>query len=115
MSPTFALGIALTAVLSAALTWALAWLVYRQRVAAQLQTALDEIQNEFERRVKSGVLSAGEELMPQLREQVRLGFQDALKQTEAGEMVESYAGAVNRSTEAVSKRLGTLLGFKSRG
>lgn len=104
----------LTALLSAALTWLVAWGFYRQRLGSEMQKMLGEIQGEFEARVKAGVLAAGEELLPALREQVKLGFQDALRETQAGSMVEQYAGAVNRSTDALTSRLGGLFGLKPR-
>lgn len=107
-------NVILTALLSAGLTWAAAWWFYKRRVASQLQATLEEIQDEFEQRVKSGVLAAGAELLPLLREQIKLGFQDALKQTETGEMVENYASAVNRGTDIITNRLGTLFGLKPR-
>lgn len=107
-------NVVLTALLSAALTWAVAWWFYTRRVATQIAQMLEEVQNEFEQRVKSGVLAAGHELLPELREQVKLGFQDALKQTEAGELVENYATAVNRGADIITSRLGTLFGIKSK-
>lgn len=107
-------NVILTALLSAALTWAVAWWFYKRRVASQLEQTLQEIQTEFEQRVKSGVLAAGEELLPALREQVKLGFQDALRETQAGAMVEGYATAVNRSADLLANRIGGLFGLKPR-
>lgn len=112
---TMGLHAAITALLSALLTWGVAYAFYRRRLGTEMQKMLGEIQAEFEARVKSGVLAAGEELLPALREQVKLGFQDALRETQAGSMVESYAGAVNRSTDALANRLGGLFGLKPRG
>lgn len=111
MTAALGFNVVLTALLSAALTWATAWWFYKRRVATQLEQTLNEIQTEFEQRVKAGVLAAGEELLPQLREQVKLGFQDALKGTEAAEMVENYATVVNRGTDLLANRLGTLFGI----
>ena len=114
MLATFGLNVLLTALLSAALTWLVAYGVYKRRLARELDSRLEQIQSEFEARVKSGVLAAGAELLPALREQVKLGFQDALRETQAGTMVEQYAGAVNRSTDALANRLGGMFGLKPR-
>ena len=114
MSTTLALQVVATALLSAAATGLLAWLAARRAMGAQLERRLAEIQAEFEARVKSGVLAAGTELLPALREQVKLGFQDALRETQTGAMVETYASAVNRSADALSQRLGGLFGGKPR-
>lgn len=111
---TMGLHAVLTALLSATLTWIVAWGFYRQRLGSEVQKMLGEVQAEFEARVKAGVLAAGEELLPTLREQVKLGFQDALRDTQTGTMVEQYAGAVNRSTDALANRLGGLFGVKPR-
>lgn len=104
--------IAATAFLSALATWALAYLWYELRLQAQLNAMLAETQNEFERRVKKGVLEAGEELLPQLREQVRRGFEDALAKSETANVVESAAGVVNLGTDIISSSLSSFLGIK---
>ena len=111
---TMGLQALLTALLSALLTWGIAYAFYRRRLGSEMQRMLAEVQAEFEARVKAGVLAAGQELLPALREQVKLGFQDALRETQAGSMVEQYAGAVNRSTDALANRLGGLFGAKPR-
>lgn len=107
-----AFGIVLTALLSAALTWLLAWLLYRRSLENRIDAQMLKIQAEFEARVRSGVLAAGNDLLPALREQVKLGFQDALRQTQTGELVETTAGAVNLGTELLSQRLGNLFALK---
>lgn len=112
MIAALGVNVVLTALLSAALTWVVAYWYYKQRLARELHTMLEDIQAEFEQRVKAGVLAAGEELLPAFREQVKLGFQDALRGTQTGEMVESYASAVNFGTELISRRLSGLLGGK---
>jgi hypothetical protein len=104
----------LTAVLSAGLTWVLAWLFYRAQLGAAFERELGHIQSEFEARVKAGVLAAGEELLPALREQVKLGFQDAMRETQTGVMVENYASAVNKTGDVLANRLGGLFGLKPR-
>lgn len=114
MTITLAFNVLLTALLSAALTWFVAFWVYKRRVESQLQATLAQIQAEFEQRVKNGVLAAGEELMPQLREQVRLGFQDALRQTQTGELVENAANVVNTGTDIITRNLGALFGIRAK-
>lgn len=107
-------NVVLTALLSAALTWVAAYWYYTRKLSKELDRALAEVQTEFEQRVKSGVLSAGQELLPALREQVKLGFQDALRETQTGAMVEGYASAVNRSADILANRLGGVFGLKPR-
>ena len=85
----------LTALASSAITLALAYVLYRRYWESALDRQLTEIQSEFEARVKSGVLAAGEELLPDLREQVRLGFSDALSQSHAAGLVEDTAKVMN--------------------
>lgn len=104
----------LTAVLSALLTWVFAYLWYQQRLKAELAAMLAATQDEFEQRVKQGVLAAGEELLPQLREQVRLGFSDALSKSEAAGMVENAASVVNLGTDILGSSLAAVLGIKPR-
>lgn len=111
---TMGLQVTLTALLTALLTWGVAYAFYRRRLGSEMQKMLGEIQAEFEARVKSGVLAAGEELLPALREQVKLGFQDALRETQTGAMVEGYATAVNRSADVLASRIGGLFGLKPR-
>lgn len=114
MAPVLAFQILGTALLTALLTWCAAWWMYRQRLEGALQAQLESIQSEFEARVRAGVLAAGEELLPAFREQVKLGFQDALKETQTGELVESYAGVVNRGADLLASRLGNLFGLKPK-
>lgn len=109
-----AFTLVLTAVLSSVLTLLLATLWYRHRIQPQIEQELLRLQAEFEQRVKHGVLTAGAELMPQLREQVRLGFQDALAKSEAAGLVENTAGVVNLGADIVSSGLGALFGIKPR-
>jgi hypothetical protein len=81
----------LTALLSSIVTWGLAYVLYRQRLEAELDRRLAQIQAEFEERVKSGVRAAALELLPDLREQVKLGFIDAMTQSRAAGLVEDTA------------------------
>lgn len=112
MSQALILGSLLSAVMAALLTALLFWLGFRLIFARKLERAILEVQDEFERRVHAGVVSAGQELMPELRTQVRKGFSDALKGTEAAEMVESYASVVNLGTDLIANRIGQIFGVK---
>lgn len=107
-------NVVLTALLSAALTWVAAYWYYTRRLSKSLESMLLEIQEQFEQRVKSGVLAAGEELLPAMREQVKLGFQDAFRESQTAAMVEGYASAMNRSADLLSNRLGGMFGIKPR-
>jgi hypothetical protein len=64
--------------------------------------------------VKAGVIAAGTELVPLMREQVKLGFQDALRGSQAAGIVENVAGVASTSSELVAGGLSALLGgFKA--
>lgn len=108
----------LTAALSAIATAALAYALYQMKLRQTLQAELVAIQDEFEKRVRRGVLAAGEELVPRFREQVSLGFQDALKKSQAAGMVEGAAGiasgAVNLGADIIETGLSAFLGIKPR-
>jgi hypothetical protein len=96
----------------ATLACAFAW--YRLWGARRLEAALVRIQGEFEQHVKRGVLAAGEELLPALREQVKLGFQDALRDSHAASVAEGTAKLVTGSTDLLVESLGNLFGLKKK-
>jgi hypothetical protein len=75
--------VVLTALLSSAVTCGAAWWLYQKRLRPAWEQELAAIQAEFETRVKNGVTAAGVDLLPALREQVALGFADALKKSSA--------------------------------
>lgn len=103
-----------TALLSALCTAGVAYLWFRVQLKAALDTELAAVQDEFELRVRRGVLAAGEELLPQLRQQVALGFQDALGKSQAAGLVENAAGAVNLGAGIIETGLSAFLGIKPR-
>lgn len=102
------------AVLGALAALALAWLWYRGWGQRRLEAALVQVQEEFEQHVKRGVLAAGEELLPALREQVKLGFQDALKGSHAAGIAEGTAKIVTGSTDLLVDSLSNLFGLKKK-
>lgn len=75
---SLAFAVIVTALLSSVLTWVLAWLWFRHHLAAQLQARLARLEDDFEARVKAGVLAAGEELLPKYRKAVAEGFTQAI-------------------------------------
>lgn len=85
------LMILLTALISSAMTLSLAYVIYVRDLKPQLDRQLEQIQAEFEARVRAGVLAAGQELLPDFREQVKLGFTDALSQSHTAGLVEETA------------------------
>jgi hypothetical protein len=103
-----------TAFATSAVTLALAWLAFRFWARPRLAAELEASQQEFERRVKAGVLAAGHELLPALREQVRLGFEDALKGSHAVNIAEGTAKIVSGSADLLVDRLGNLFGLKKK-
>lgn len=108
------IGVGAAALASSLCTVGLALLLYRVRGRRRIEAELLAIQNEFERRVKSGVISAGEELLPAFRAQVALGFQDALRQSTAAGLMESTAKVVTGSTDLLADSLGNLFGLKPK-
>ena len=109
-----AIVIAVTALASSALTLALGWLVYRTWGRPRLDAELLKMQQAFEQRVRAGVLAAGHDLLPALREQVRLGFTDALKSSHAAGIAEGTAKIVTGSTDLLVDSLSNLFGLKKK-
>jgi hypothetical protein len=103
-----------TALGSSVLTLALAWLAYRGWVQQRLEAQVLLLQDTFEQRVRSGVLAAGRELLPALREQVKLGFQDALKDSHAAGIAEGTAKIVSGSAELLADSVNNLFGLKKK-
>jgi hypothetical protein len=64
--------------------------------------------------VRAGVLAAGTDLLPALREHVKLGFQDALKGSAAAGIAEGTAKIVSGSTDLVTDALSNLFGLKKK-
>ena len=111
---TMLIGVLVTALASSALTLVLGWLAYRLWGQSRLDAELVKLQDAFEQRVRSGVLAAGRELLPALREQVKLGFQDALKDSHAAGIAEGTAKIVTGGADVVSDALSSLLGLKKK-
>lgn len=89
----------------------IAWRVWGK---PQLDAEMLTMQDQFEQRVRAGVLKAGEELLPALREQVRLGFTDALKSSHAAGIAEGTAKIVAGSTDLLVDSLSNLFGLKKK-
>jgi hypothetical protein len=102
------------ALASSLITVALAWLWYQAHGRARLEAQLAQAQDEFERRVKAGVSAAAIELLPALREQVALGFTDALGKSHAAGIAEGTAKIVTGSTQLLTESLGNLFGLRKK-
>jgi GTP cyclohydrolase III len=81
----------LTALMSSVITLSLAYLISRLYLQPRFERQLQQIQAEFEARVKAGVRNAGDELLPDFRQQVKLGFTDALSESHTAGLVEETA------------------------
>ena len=103
-----------TAVATSATTLALAYALYAAHVRNELDAKLLEVQDEFEKRVKAGVLAAGRELLPELRREVSEGFRDVLKESHAAGIAEGTAKIVAGSTDLLVDGLSNLLGLKKK-
>ena len=110
-----ALLLLLTALCSSLLTWGIAWWLYRSSLEARLDRRLEQLQMEFEARVKSGVTAAALELLPELRKQVSQGFLEAMAQSRAAGLVEDTAKVVSAGAGIgagiVESGLNALFGF----
>jgi hypothetical protein len=93
---------------------ALAYVAYRLWGESRLERAIAEIEEQFEERVRKGVLAAGEQLLPAFREQVALGFRDALKASHAAGIAEGTAKIVTGSTDLLVDSLSNLFGLKKK-
>jgi len=100
-----------TAVATSATTLAFAYVLYAVHVRAELDARLLAVQDEFEKRVKAGVLAAGRELLPELRREVSEGFRDVLKASHAAGIAEGTAKVVTGSTDLLVSSLSNLLGL----
>jgi len=106
--------VVVTALASSALTVLLGFTVWRLWAAPRLDAQLLQIQDAFEQRVRAGVMAAGTDLLPALREHVKLGFQDALKGSAAAGIAEGTAKIVSGSTDLVTDALSNLFGLKKK-
>lgn len=106
--------IAVTALVTSVLTLVLGALAWRLWGQPRFDAELLKIQDEFEKRVRAGVLAAGQELLPAFREQVALGFADVLKESHAAGIAEGTAKIVTGSTGLVMDRLSDLFGLKKK-
>ena len=106
--------VVVTALASSVLTLALGALAYRAWARPRLDAELLKVQDAFEQRVRAGVLAAGRELLPALREQVKLGFQDAMKDSHAAGIAEGTAKIVTGSTDMLVDGLSNLFGLKKK-
>lgn len=96
---------------SSVLTLAAAYLFYALWGRSRLEARLALLQGEVEASVKKGVLSAGEELLPELRRQVAGGFADVLEKSHAAGIAEGTAKIVTSSTDMVTGAISSLLGL----
>lgn len=102
------------ALLGGVVTLGLAFVAWRLWGARALDAKLASVQDEFERHAKAGVLAAGQELLPALREQVRLGFEDALRGSKVAGLAEGTAKVVAGSADLLVDGLGNLFGLKKK-
>lgn len=106
-----AILVLVTALVTAIVTLALAALVYKLVVAPRLERRAEQIGEDLQARVRAGVQQAGEDLLPKFREQVALGFRDALAAAARGEHVEESVRAMARSgADLLEDSLGALFG-----
>lgn len=103
-----------SALLSSVFTLGFAYVFYRLRGEQKLAAELLLIQNEFENRVRAGVLAAGRELLPEFRREVAAGFKEALQQSHAAGLAEDAAKVVTGAAGLLESSLGNLFGLKQK-
>lgn len=103
-----------SALLSSVVTLGLGYALYRLWGERKLGGELLVIQDEFEGRVRRGVLAAGRELLPELRKEVAGGFQDALQQSRAAGLAEDAAKVVTGAAGLLESGLGNLFGLRPK-
>lgn len=92
-----------TALLSSMLTWLIAWAFFKFHLADEVDALKQQIGDELEERVRSGVVSGGQELLPEFRKEVKEGFLDALRGA-------PVSGAMSDAARNVAKTGAELLG-----
>lgn len=106
-----ALSILITALLSSVITLAILAVVTQRMVIPKFKAWLqEEVLPEFRAQVKNGAIDSGDTLLPKFRENVRDGFNDAIRDQMAGQVFEDAAKSVAKKMEG---GLGALLGRKA--
>lgn len=95
-----------TALLTAFLSAGLFILYYRRVLQPELDRQLERAGVMLEERVKKGVLSAGEELLPRFRDKVTEGFTRALSEWPSSE----FSRVAKTGANLVEEGLNTLFG-----
>ncbi len=75
-----------TAVTTSVAMLTVGYLVYVKKLKPDLEARLGKVGDEVEERVRAGVLSAGQELLPEFRDKVTEGFTRALAEWPASEV-----------------------------
>lgn len=100
---------------SAALTLGVGYLLFaaylKKRIYRELSVELAELSDTIKTKLRAGVLEAGQELLPEFREEVREGFKEALTAVASGDIIEQTArNMASKSQTIVEQGLGMLLG-----
>lgn len=112
---TSTLGIILaTAVVTSLLTVTLIALFAVKWLLPKIQQSRGEIMNEFRQNVRDGALDAGTDLLPKFREQVKKGFEDAIRGTTTGQMMEGARSVAKGGAGIFEEGLSTLLGKREK-
>lgn len=102
--------ILLTAGASAITTLVLAGCIYQLVILPALEKRLAQVAEEMETRVQHGVETAGQNLLPEFRANVRDGFLDAMAQWPASE----FRNATRTGAEFVEEGLSSLFGRRKK-
>lgn len=102
-----------TAALSSVFTLGLAYWFGAPLLRASLEREVARVQKEFEERVRSGVQSAGLELLPKVREQFALGIRDAIEKSSV-ELAQDPARLLTRGAELFEIGLSAAFGKRPK-
>lgn len=107
--------IVITALLTTGATLATSYFVFVFYLKQRLYREIDELSLVMKAKLREGVLEAGQELLPEFREEVREGFKEAVNQSLSGEFLEYAAKNVAKnSTSIVEQGLSFFLGAGGR-
>ncbi|MBE7438415.1 MAG: hypothetical protein HS115_08190 [Spirochaetales bacterium] len=105
--------LALTALCSSLLTALIFFLGYKLYLKKEIEADLDRLVVRAREEIRSGLLEAGRELLPELRTEVADGFKDAMSSAVKGEILSKSAQDVARTgSEIVENSLAMIFGLK---
>lgn len=103
-----------TALLSSIFTAGLLVLIAVKWLVPKIKESRGDVMGEFRQNVRDGALDAGTDLLPKFREQVKKGFEDAIKGTATGQAMHTARTAAKEGAGLFEDGLNTLLGRRGK-